>query len=400
MMEGAPTVDEWLSNLLSTFRSAWANEALRRALGLSNLENFSTPCQVYLFWFRLEPDIDYCRLVRIALTGRPDGETEVIGPINPADASGVLTEVLRWERWSENIEDPMFLPQDESDKSARMELGHALHEAQREFDKHIVRHVRGMDRLAHVGNRIASPGGFHWDIYGDPRSLEPGRLLAFEGLFATRPRKPAPPQPQPERIPAHGAHIYPHVCVGELPLQTPEEVLQGSTALPPVNFQKAFATQYQGKRVVVMRDGLIAIESESKEEGTNDLNNIMAAILLSGTDVRAVRLGEVGNAQIDPVGLTIVSWGTVGLSMRTASLAGGFEVEEDLRYRDRVDIDVLRQTIANAEAVSADAYLQSVMSFLLEAHTQPRVARIPAILRYVLVDHRIMVGQGLVRCFE
>ena len=369
MIEGTSTVHDWLGNLLSTFRSAWADQAKGHALGLSNLEDFSPPCQVYLFWFRLEPDIDYCRLVRMALTGRPDGESEVIGPMQPADALGVLTEVLRWERWSENVEDSMYLPLDESDSSARMHLAHTLREAQRELDRYLVLRARGMDTVAHIGNRMGSPGGFIWDVYGDPRSLEPASLIAEEWLLSTRQRnRPLPREPQPERIPAQGAHIYPHVCVGELPLQTPEEVLQGSGRRPWIIYEKAFDTQYQGRRVIVRRDGFIPIESGSAEEANSDLNHIMAAALLSGLDTTAVRLGEVGNAMIDPVALSIVSWGTQVVFMRTASLSHGLDVE-DMIFRERVDIDILRQVISNAEAVSSDSYLCSVMSFLLEAHT-------------------------------
>lgn len=369
MIEDGFTVNGWLSNLLSTFRSAWAHQAQGNALGLSNLEDFSAPCQVYLFWFRLEPDIDYCRLVRMSLTGRPDGEAEVIGPMHPADAVRVLTEVLRWERWSENVEDPMFFQLDESDSSARMHLAHTLHEAQRELDRYIVRHARGVDTLAHMGTKMASPGGFTWDFYGDLRNLKPTSLIATERLFTARQRSRAsPPQPQRERIPAHGAHIYPHVCVGELPSRTPEEVLQGSGRRPWMNFEKAFDTQYQGRRLIVGRDGFITIESESVGEATNDLNHIMATALLSGLDTRAVRLAEVGKAEIDPVSLSIVSLGWEVVSMRTASVFGGLEVS-DMQFRDHLDIDVLRQTIANAEAAYADAYLRSVMSFLLEAHS-------------------------------
>ena len=49
MIEDASTMDDWLSHLVSTFRSAWAYQAQGHPLGLSNLEDFSAPCQVYLF---------------------------------------------------------------------------------------------------------------------------------------------------------------------------------------------------------------------------------------------------------------------------------------------------------------------------------------------------------------
>ena len=367
MTEDPLTLDDWLSNLLVTFRSAGAYQQKGHSLGLSNLENFLPPCQVYLFWFKLEPDTHYSRLIRTALAGRPDGETEVIGPIDPADSYADLAEFINQDRWSESVEDPMSLAEDERVSSARELLAQTLREAQRELDEYIVLRARG-NAHAGVGSRSVSPLGFTWDIYGDPRSLKPKSLvkeLAFMGMTLGQPSQR---ESRPTPIRAHAVHIYPNVRVGELPSQTPEEVLQGSPQLPWKSREKVFCTQYQGRQVTVRIDGLIAIESESAEEAMVKLNHIMAAALICGQDVRAVRLHEVGSAEIDPADGRLISFSTNQVSMRTAFLSIGPELS-DLESRGQVDPDALRQAISKAEAVSDDRYLRNVMSFLLEAHT-------------------------------
>ena len=359
-----------MDELISVFRSAGGNQAQGLPVRVRGLEDFSTsPCQVYLFWFRLEPDVHYCRLIRTSLANRPDGEQEVIGPIRPAKALEVLGEVLGWEHWSEGVEDSMLRSMDDSQGSMRENLARSLHEAQRELDRYIVRHARTADTVAHVGNKMASPGGFTWDIYGDPRDLQPARLLARRLGRTLRRKRTEQRQPEPQPIRALGTHIYPHVRVGELPQRTPEELLHGDVWNVWTNFEATVTTQFRARRVVVLRDGYVAIESESVEQATSDLNQMMAAILLSGIDVRAVRPAEVGNAMIDPTNFSIASWSLEVVSMRTAtSLFGGSEAI-DMEFRERVEVDVLKQAITQAEAVSDDAYLRNLMSFLLEAHT-------------------------------
>ena len=58
MSEHTLTVNNWLRGLLATFRLAWAEQLAGSYYGLSNLEDFSAPCQVYLFWFSPNPPKD------------------------------------------------------------------------------------------------------------------------------------------------------------------------------------------------------------------------------------------------------------------------------------------------------------------------------------------------------
>ncbi len=103
------TMTDWLQRFLSVFRAE--TEELNEMPGgkISNLDDFSAPCQIHLFWFQAEPNIDYCCLLQTKMKNSPDGLVEVIGPMHPSEADEVLSEVLRWDRWSEESEDANYL---------------------------------------------------------------------------------------------------------------------------------------------------------------------------------------------------------------------------------------------------------------------------------------------------
>ena len=369
MDDGKSSVDDWLSELLTTFRTTWDLQQAGHRFGLSNLEDFSSPCQLYLFWFKFEPDSHYSRLVRVALSGRPDSETEVIGPIGPADAANTLAEVLGWERWSQNIRGSLHAREDVRDNGTRMLVADTLKEAQEKLDKYIVLRARSRVEIPLVESKASTPLGFTWDIYGDPRTISPEKLIT-RSWFAvdSRPSRPLKVPKEPEPIRAHALHIFPHVRVGALHEPTPLEVLHGDRWLPDPSFEKAFDVQYDGRLLVVQKDGLIAIESESTEDAINDLNHLMACFLIRGLDVRAVRAKEICKAEIDPIRNGVSSWMTEGSSIRTASLPIGFE-HPNLAFLPEVEIDRLKGMISEAEVVSGDQYVRSALSFLLEAHT-------------------------------
>ena len=100
----------------------------------------------------------------------------------------------------------------------------------------------------------------------------------------------------------------------------------------------------------------------------------MAAFLIGGLDVRAVRLLEVGSALIDPASNKIVSWSMSLASMRTVDPFGGWliapmDVGTQFDLRSSVEVDFLALAIAKAETAADDDFLTGIMSFFLETHT-------------------------------
>ena len=233
--------NRWLRDLLETFRAAWNAQQKSSVYSLDNLEDFSPPCQVYLFWFTAPGGVHYSKLVRIALANRPDGETEVFGPIDAADASGTLVEVIQQDRWSgtfesPNVESPIFWAGDQRNASVAIELARLLFNAQRTLDEYIVDHARGRGRVAqngaHTRTKQGFPSGFVWDIYGDPLSLSPTELVPpVRKIRRSSTDLGSAPQSEPEPIAAQSVFIYPHICVGGPPSRLRKKSSQGPGCL-------------------------------------------------------------------------------------------------------------------------------------------------------------------------
>ncbi len=131
------SVKEWIQTYIKTFREAASKLSAEERKRISNLEDFSEPCQVHLFRFYVDPDIDYSLLICTRLKNIPDGLVEIIGPMHPSESNITFVDVLKWERWNEEIEDPRFLMND--DRSARRTVANQLAQAKRTLDQHVLR---------------------------------------------------------------------------------------------------------------------------------------------------------------------------------------------------------------------------------------------------------------------
>jgi hypothetical protein len=375
------SAEEWLRQHIANYRAAVAELTLDRR-ALSNLDDFSAPCQVHLFWFRVEPNVSYSLLLLTRLKGVQDGLVEVVGPMHPSRAVETLLEVINRDRWEEDIDDTHFvIPADDS--SFRRVLASNLAQARANFNKHIVACAYTKEPpKSMVGTKEMMPGnGFTWEIYGDVRCLDSKSLVEEQvrktkdsALARRRSGEKEHRVARPPRLSGYITRFYPPIWIGDLPIQTYEELLRQTTPMELVIVPKALDAEHRGKKVVVNRDGMIAIESGSRRETLESLNRIMAWAQLNGIDTRTVRESELGTCEIDPATFTIVSWTHYAESPRNP--VGTFlhdysQVDIDLMpiTRERVAEDDLRSIILDSEALSHNPYLDNIASLLLEAHT-------------------------------
>ena len=82
-MEYGPgaSMTHWLQRFLSLFRAETEEVNGMPGVKISNLDDFSAPCQIHLFWFHAEPNLDYCCLLQT----KPES-TE----------GGRLVSILKW----------------------------------------------------------------------------------------------------------------------------------------------------------------------------------------------------------------------------------------------------------------------------------------------------------------
>ena len=287
--------------------------------------------------------------------------------MEPSEASLVLDRFLRQKRWLESPDSTTSISE-YGENTVRMELAEILRGAQNELNKYILRHSRGELIRNELVSKLPWSRGFTWDICGDPREFVPSmEMLPELSSISMQSRPPSPLEVLPP-IQGHGTHIYPHVWIGELPSRTPEDVLHGISQVPWIISETALATEYLGRQLIVRKDGLVAIESDSPQVAMTDLNHIMAAMLIFGRDVRAVRIREVGQGEINSVEKTIKSWSSTVVSMRTA-VPHLRLLKPQIEFHGSLEPDELRLAISYAETVAEDAHLRSFMSFFLEAHT-------------------------------
>ena len=371
------SLTEWLQNFLRRYRAETKDLKQSAGVKISNLDDFSPPCQIHLFWFLADPNVNYCCLLQTKLRNAPDGLIEVVGPMHPSEAIGVLSEVLNWDRWSEETEDTSYFSFEGEDRSIRMPVAGAMLQAKQRLDQHILRCAYSKESFSGrpIGKQIFPGGGFTWDIYGDLRDENPSDIIdairQSTIRLGVREAEPPPRSADPDRAPAFGAHFYPQIWVGDPPQRTPHEILGGSLPAELLTKTKAIDTEYKAHKVVVNHDGYIAIAADSRSEATILLNEIMAAAWLYGIDTVTVREAEVGNARINLSESTVVSQGSQVVSLRTASAFGipWSLNHSDPRFRDQITESDLIKIISDAETLNSDTYRKNILSFLLEAHT-------------------------------
>lgn len=376
------TVEKLLKSHIADFRAAVAglDDSVRGRL--SNLEDFSAPCQIHLFWFRAGRDVNYSLLLRTALRDTDDGVVKVVGPVTPARAIDTLLDEIKSNVWDEQVEDVRFFVRDPSSRGL---LTSGLASAFDKLDAYIVLRAYddGAEAIRIPQRSISLGNGFTWDVYGDPRDLDSKSLIESHlrraQLADAAARKASGTVPSTEKstpeLPAFVTWFFPHMWIGELPALTAEEVLRRRVPLELTFAPKAFDAEHSGKKVVVNRDGMIALESDSPRQALGSLNRIMGALVLSGLDARTVREGDLGQGTLEPDALTIKSWGgpiTPRSTQGSFLNASKFDVDMIGLTRQQVTEDQLRSALSLAETLAADAYLDTVSSLFLEAHTHFR----------------------------
>ncbi len=376
------SMDAWVRNYIAEFRVAAARNASQK-LGLlaSIFDDFSAPCQVHLFWFRLEePPVDYAVLLCTRVKNLPDDLVEVVGPISPPQIKNKLLEVVRWPRWEEKIKDPGFLLP--KDASLGLVIAGHLAQARESFQRYLVTQLFSeQPRDAWINMKAGFPGnGFIWEIHGDLRSLNPEETVS-RSFQRPQPASALPVQTSKPKvsIEGYGTHFYPQLWVGDPPSPTPEDVISGKRVhAPPIGLSaKALDMTYEGKVLIIHQDGFVGLEAQTRREAMETLNEIMGTMFLSKIPATAVRERELGSVTIEPESLAVATRSSELVSLRTAQAFGGVAppIQDDVQFELNrisgrvVPVARMRDVVTRAERLSRNAIARSHLMFLLEAHT-------------------------------
>lgn len=353
-----PQWEDWFHQLLRTFRKIYlelpaeekARITSRAAQGQPQTSPvFVSPSQLMAVWIRdekLDKDLQVLFLTRFV--DEPDGAVYLHGPFAPESFMQETLPILENERWSRAWRPGLPF---------KKLIEEHLVEASRYFGEHFRTHAPGEPRRGEWPGSSWGDFGIYWICFADIRKLDQGRLMA-DLLGLMQPASKA--TPHPSRTKAFGIYTHEPLWVGDQPVPTYEQRLQGYE-LPPDYWGKAWSFPFGDSRLIAWRDGLIAVESEREEIALHLLNGFMGVASLYGLPTVAATGRDLVPMDMVAGTNTATSWATGLYSPTAAMIAQRWSPnlppvqrrhvlkEEDLRRVVQKASEILRAKVAAEE---------------------------------------------------
>ena len=301
-----------LINFVRNFRKRYAKLSPTQQARISNLDNYSPPCQTDVLWV---DDPEYQIWIVTHFEDRVDLEINIRGPF-PADLMiNNFEDFINDAKWKKQ------LGKDEPYRRAGAGLTHAdilegflINEIDRIKNLKLAK----IEKPRRVLGRFLTKSSFAWSVVGnlsdkDYRELIDG--IINDAIKAAQERPAEPSVKPPPRLKGHGVYFYPPIMVGELPKLTFREKASGKYF--PALSQKVFDIPFGSFKVTVSLDGFIGLNIEDKSSASKVLNTIMGVALLEGIPTFSARESEISEVDIDPQSFEIVGSREHLISLRT-----------------------------------------------------------------------------------
>jgi len=360
-------LDAWIKGFVAQFREEYnrLTEAEKPRI-VSSLDNFLPPCQIKVAHF-INPE----KQIFIATHFEDRNDLEIVshGPVEAYDCVDLLETILNEPKWDREL----LVGKGRTFRSMLEDFFIGQVDWITRASKPTEQRIRSKQSLAE--------GGFVWLIDGDICNLDSSKLIDDIVAMARRRAEivTRPPSPPPEyKIRGYGAYFYPQIFFGELPKLTFRERLSGRRFW--LLREKALETEYKGHKVVVTKDGFMAIGIEDKTRALEALNEIMATALLLKFPTFAAREIDLWEIGPGPEDLTmgqrstpITELGRRMESMRNRLIGNEQQMFAFMPYRPRksrtVPLTELSDIIKEAEQITKDEEVRANMVYLLEAYT-------------------------------
>jgi hypothetical protein len=296
-------IEEWRR----TFDSMSTEERQR----VTNLDRFSSPCQLEIIWLRSKQlDLDYQLWIVTHFESEPDADVFVHGPIESEDAQEALAAIPDSPRYDRPLpEEARYI----GVKSYRgLVEGHLLGLI-REFRRAAVRHIWSNvhPQPAIQMKQWLSRDAFVWVVRGSPATLDYKAVV--ENIVSgvrpgVEPQRPTQPQPKAkEKTKGFGTYIYPHAWIGSRPVLTFRQQI-ADQMYDAVRFairpsESVFVKQINNTYVLVTNDGFVAIGLQDRRKALRAINTFMALLTLEGIPAFAVSDSELGDITLDDKGI-------------------------------------------------------------------------------------------------
>jgi len=372
------SLESWLKALIIGFREeAGKLSSDQRAL-LSNLDDFSFPCQVEIFWFQNNRfGIDFQLILCQHLKNRADLEVTVNGPIPFHKAVDELGKILANEKWNQELtsDEKYFI--ENGDRTIRRILEGEFLSTLEELRMYSLSLAfsESVQPVLISRKTYVTKESFAWFVRGNICLMEPMDIVKdIVGKSVSRIQKPISKiksdmeVPAPE-IKAYGTYFYPRIWIGEIPKRTFRE--KAKKQFFPKS-REHFVAEYKDVRIIIQQDGLLAIAHENKMIALDMLNEIMGVALISGLPCFAIREPEVGEIKIEQATLAIKS-STMSLVSDRTRMAGQLGEPSYVSMIMPTTFLLTKEDIVEllnmADRIMRDAEIKKSIIFLLESYT-------------------------------
>lgn len=320
--------NEYLRQLVLLFRKEYEKLPIDRRSQVSNLNDFSAPCQIEAIWAtNAQLNLNFQLLLISHFGDRDDFDFNLHGPIELHKMASEMEFLRSEKKWKRKLlrKDAQRFPKSVKSYQDIFEDGLI----------HFAGHIRGYissvifqepRQLPAIDGRwLLTSEVSCWFVFGDVRSANPGTVI--DSIFKEakrRPRVTAKTVPKKEdKTPAvrktpivgYGTFLYPPVRFDELPDVTFGARIMGLPALAMPRL--VVNTMYKNRKVLVYRDGLLFIGENNIHKATAMLNELTSVISFLLTPSFSLKESELGETVIDSNDFKMVRGSMPLISERT-----------------------------------------------------------------------------------
>lgn len=364
----------WLEDLIDKFRQE-AQQQLTEVqiarVGWSG--NYLAPCQIEIIWIA-EPEFQI--VVVSNFLDRKDKEIVINGPFEGHELIDAIDSLLKEPRWTKPLPvakgQAPLLPYPVVEFTTQPTLAEVLSgvlygDLETIKDSFLQR----VKRPAEFGGFRLCDEAFVWLIAGKISDLPKDKIIGdfirqakFEP--STLQSTPIPTLPQVRCL---ATYVYPPIRIGVPP--KPTNFGEFFSGVYMYRFgQKAFETKFDNYRIIITKDGLIAITVDNRELALRIFNVIFGTAELCGVPAQAVRESEIGAITFDEATMTTM---TYSMPMRTLRSMPILERRGQrlsfMSLRRVVTEDTFSEIIGKAERIYQHLDKSDELSFFLQALT-------------------------------
>ena len=364
------SLKQWYLKYVDRFREEYEKLSAAEKKGISNTNNFLSPCQIESFWLS---DPDYQLVVQSNFNDRLDKEIIINGPYKPHEFHSKIIPILKEKRWVRKVK--KILPREYEQFDT---LGERMALEIYKFVEMSKNYPFMSKRKGHqVLFGIAIEGTwtrFHAGNVGELDHVqEINRSIQTIKQEAITRQKRGPMSKEPavlqnDKFTGFGAHMFPPIIIGSEPKRSIEELIHNSSNRWLRN--KAFDMKINGKQIIVNEDGFIFVESNSQENALKVLNLIMAYGAFYGFSLYAVREHELVQADYNAKNLTIVSMQWNSETRRTELIDDSFNFQHNRLFRKTpISLELIQEILLNTKKLLVHEKLSENVRLLNEGLT-------------------------------